>query len=206
MLYRTPLIKRLLAKLIHDVLPAVLASVIGGFLFTHFQLGWATAPVSAQVSQASPEMMQLLRDEHGLIVNFLRAQLANEQKQATTEDSEARVADAEPAAPIPTPRPAVVAVAAAKPAPPRGKNPVVSASLPPPVIAQAQKIESAKPAGRSEDSLVATTIGFKDHVFAVTHGVVSAISGLPSLIGSIGDRIGGEDASPRPPASLISAS
>jgi len=66
---RYEVVRRLVAKLVHDVLPAALASLIGGLLFTHFQLGRMPAPVAAQVAPASPEMMQLLRDEHGLIVN-----------------------------------------------------------------------------------------------------------------------------------------
>ena len=59
---------------------------------------------------------------------------------------------------------------------------------------------------RDEDSLLARTIGIRDHVIAVTQRAVSAIGGIPSWFGSIGDRIGGEDASPRPPANLVSAS
>ena len=72
MRYEMPLLKRLLTKLVHDVLPAALASVIGGFLFTHLQLGRLPEPVAAQVAPASDEMMQLLRDEHGLIISFIR--------------------------------------------------------------------------------------------------------------------------------------
>ena len=90
MRYETPLLKRLLTKLIHDVLPAALASLIGGFLFTHFQLGRWPEPVAAQVTPASDEMMQLLRDEHGLIVNFLQARLANEKKQLIADDGASR--------------------------------------------------------------------------------------------------------------------
>ena len=71
--YETPSLKRLLTKLVHDVPPAALASVIGGFLFPHFQLGRFPEPVAAQVTPASDEMMQLLRDEHRLIISFLQS-------------------------------------------------------------------------------------------------------------------------------------
>jgi hypothetical protein len=206
MRFRMPLLNRFLTKLVHDVLPAALASVIGGFLFTHFQLGRAPQPAAAQVTPASAEMMQLLRDEHGLIVNFLKERMANEKRQITAEDSEAGVADAESVAAMAVPRQLVVAIAATKPVIPRGKASVIGASLPPLVIAQAPQNEGAKSAAPNEDSLLTKTIGIKDHVVAVTHRVVSVIGGIPSWIGSIGDHIGGEDMSPRPPAHLVSAS
>jgi hypothetical protein len=206
MRYEKPLLGRLLGKLVLDVLPAALASLIGGFLFAHFQLGRVPAPAAAQVAPASTEMMQLLRDEHGLIVNFLKAQIADEKKQAAAAASEARIADAEPVAAVATPRQVVVAMAAAKPITPRGKNPVAGASLPPLVIAQAQQNEGAKPVAGNEDSLLAKTIGIKDHVVAVTQRVVSVIGGIPSWIGSIGDHTGGESASPSSSGRLVSAS
>jgi hypothetical protein len=59
---------------------AALASVIGGLLLSH-QWGYAAKPPMVQVVPASPEMMQLLRDEHGLIANMLNARLATEKKE-----------------------------------------------------------------------------------------------------------------------------
>ncbi len=210
MRYNVPVLVRLLTKLVHDVLPAALASVIGGLLFTHFQLGRAPETATAvQVTPASAEMMQLLRDEHGLIVNFLKAQLANEKKQlAATNSAPPAVADTtklDPAGVAATPR-QVMAMAAVKPVAPRSKTPVVAAPLPPLVTAPPQQGESVNAAASDPDSLLAKTIGIKDHVFAVTQRAVSVIGGIPSWIGSIGDRIGGEGAVPRPPANLVSAS
>ena len=43
---RYEVVKRFIAKLVHDVLPAALASLIGGLVFTHFQLGRAPGPVT----------------------------------------------------------------------------------------------------------------------------------------------------------------
>jgi len=207
MRYEMPLLKRLLSKVVHDVLPAALASVIGGFLFTHFQLSHVPEPVAAQVAPASTEMMQLLRDEHGLIVSFLQARIADEKKQLTANESPGvGTAEPQPAAAVAAPRPSVVAMAAAKSNTPHGKPPIVGASLPPLLIAQVQQDEGTKSAARDHDSLLAKTIGIKDHVVAVTQRVVSAIGGIPTWIGAIGDRIGGEDPSPRPPANLVSAS
>jgi hypothetical protein len=203
--YDVPLLARFLAKLVLDILPAALASVIGGFLFTHYQLGRAPQPTAAaQVAPASAEMMQLVRDEHALIVNFLKAQMVAEKTKLTAEDEAPRAAvEAELARAAAGPRQAVVAMVAPKPVALHSKTPVVGASLPPLVIAQN---ETVKPAAANPDSLVAKTIGIKDHVLSVTQRVVSVIGGIPSWIGSIGDRIGGEDSAPRPPANLISAS
>ena len=206
MRYGRPLLGRFAGKLVFDVLPAVLASLIGGFLLTHYGFGRATEPAFG-VAPASAEMMQLLRDEHGLIVNFLKAQLEDEKRQLAAEDAARHVAAA-PQAPA-VARPTAVAMAAPKfsaPKEPRGKASAVGASLPPLVIAQTLPSESARTAPASSDSTLTQPIGIREHVVAVTHRVVSAITGIPSWIGSIGDRIGGEGANPRPPANLVSAS
>ena len=210
MRYDRRLLGRLFAKLVFDVLPAALASLVGGFLLTHYGLGRMPAP-AAQAAPASAEMMQLLRDEHGLIVNFLKAEMANEKARLAATSGGPRVAagaaEAEPAAAVATPRQAFVAMAAAKPAAPRTKTPIVGASLPPLVITEAQPQQngSLKPAANNSDSLLAKTIGIKDNVVAVTYRVVSVIGGIPSWFGSIGDRIGGGGA-PRPAVNLVSAS
>jgi hypothetical protein len=213
MRHSVPLLRRFAAKFVHDILPAALASVIGGFVFTHVQLlGRVSEPAAGR--PASAEMIQLLRDEHGLMADFLKSEVAKEKAQlAAAAAATSPAADPADAAAVSTaPRqaivaPAVLAMAAAKSAPLRSKTPVAAASLPPLVIAQAQPPEQdLKPGGRGNESLFAKTIGLKDHVVAVTHQVVSAIGGIPSWIGSIGDHIGGQDASPRPPADLVSAS
>jgi len=92
------------------------------------------------------------------------------------------------------------------------KSSIVGASVPRRVLAQ----QAAKPMPpvirnvvrddvvQDDDSLLAKTIGIKDHVVAVTQRAVSAVGVIPSWIGSIGDRIGGEGQSPHPPASLVS--
>ena len=97
-----PLLMRLLAKVLLDILPAVIASVIGGLLFTHYQLGGLGVPAAAALSApANAEMMQLLRDEHAVIVDYLKAQLAAEKSRAAEQDREMRAAAAEAAEPAP---------------------------------------------------------------------------------------------------------
>ena len=181
--------------------------MIGGFLFTHFQLGRWPEPVAAQVTPASDEMMQLLRDEHGLIVNFVQGRIADEKKQLVADESSSRSSAAlRPAGATAASRSPVVTLAMSKANTTRSKSTGAGVSPPPLLIAQTQQGESSLPAARGDDSLLAKTIGIKDHVVAATHRVVSAIGGIPTWIGAIGDRIGGEDASPRPPANLVSAS
>jgi hypothetical protein len=210
-------LKRLFDKIVQDALPAGLASILGGLLLTHFQFDRAPQPTTVKVAQASPEMMQLLRDEHGLIVDYVKEQVASEKNRGNGEQSgqrgaaEASAAPAAQVAPPPAQRSIpvvapVVALAAPKPAAPRSKNLVVGASLPAP--AQVQPAEPVpQAAAHTDDSLLAKTIGIKDQVISVTHRAVSATIGvIPSWFGSLGDRIGGEGQSPRPPANLVSAS
>jgi hypothetical protein len=198
-------LQRFFSKFVLDIMPAALASLVGGFLLTHYGFGRASEP-AAQAAPASAEMMALLRDEHGLIVNFLKAQIANEKKELAAQDVASRVAVDPAPAPLAVSRPATVTPVAMKPAA-RVKAAIVGASLPPLVIAQAQPTEAAGSAPQNTNSFLARTIGIKDHVVLVTHRVVSVIGGIPSLLGSIGDHIGGrQDTNPRPPADLVSAS
>jgi hypothetical protein len=208
------LLKRLFDKIVHDALPTALASILGGLLLTHFQINRAPQPVTVKVTPASPEMMQLLRDEHGAIVSFAKEQPASERNRGVAEQEPQRgVAEASPvsvpqAAPAPAARSNVVIAAAPKPAAVRNKNAVVGASLPAPAVAPNQTGEAvAQPTARADDSLWAKTLGVKDRVVSVTQRAVSATVGvIPSWFGSVGDRIGGEGQSPRPPADLVSAS
>jgi hypothetical protein len=204
MRYEMPLLRRLLAKLVHDVLPAALASVVGGVLFTHFHFGRPLEPVSTQVAPASAEMMGLLRDEHALVMNYLKAEMASEEKLAADDGaSRARVEPARVSV-IAAPRQAVVT--ATKPSASHSKSALAVASRPPLVIARVQENAAAKPVGSDDDSLLAKTIGIKDRVVAVTQRAVTVFGGIPAWFGSIGDPAGRLDLTPRPPADLVSAS
>ena len=56
----------------------LLASTLSGFLL-NCQWGHAAEPPVTHTIPASLEMMQLLRDEHGLIAEMVKAQLATER-------------------------------------------------------------------------------------------------------------------------------
>ena len=95
-----PLLARFVGKFVLDILPAALASVIGGFLFTQYQLGRAAPPPPAeQVSPASAEVLALVRDEHDAIVGYLKSQMTAEKNRLAAQDAETAraVADAKTA-------------------------------------------------------------------------------------------------------------
>lgn len=178
-----PLLIRFLAKCVLDVLPAVFASVIGGFLVTHYQAAHAVvAPGTGQAAPASAQMMQMVRDEHSLMVDFLKAQLAAE-KRHLEEDAEARreAADDEPATVLTPPR----RVAAAKAVTPHPRRPAAVMPQAPMVIAQADINETAEPAASGPGMLLARTLDLKDRVVTATQRVVAAIGSAASSTGRL---------------------
>jgi hypothetical protein len=201
----TPLLKRFVGKLIVDVLPATFVSVLGGFIITQYQFSHvqASRPATEQVVPASAEMMQLVRDEHAVIIGYLKTQMAAEKNRHAAEDAavaDARLAAVDPpapvAAPLPAPRPVATAVVA-KPGPARTK--VATAPVLPPhaplQIAQTDQAVSATPVAEpapapESKSLLTRTLEVKDHVVGATLHVVSAIGSIPSWLASMGDRVG----------------
>ena len=219
-----PLLLRFLTKLLFDIMPAALASIIGGILFTHYQMGYAGAPRPAveQAVPASAEMIQLLRDEHAAIVDFLKAQTAAEKSRLAAEDeasarsvAEARMAAASSAAvpaaaPVTASRRPETTVMAAKSAVSRGRATAATAATPhaPLVIAQAEQSgggASAAPAAGNSDSLLTKTLDFKDRVVDATLHVIGTLGSIPSLIASGGDRVGAPNAN-APAGRLVGAS
>jgi hypothetical protein len=201
--HTAPLLRRFVGKLVVDILPATFVSVLGGVIIAQYQLNHAAAshPATEQVVPASAEMMQLVRDEHAVIIDYLKTQMAAEKNRHAAEDAavaDARLAAADPpepaAAPLPAPRPIVTAVIA-KPVPARTK--VATAPVLPPhaplQIAQTDQPVSAAPVADpapESKSLLTRTIEIKDHVVGATLHAVSAIGSIPSWIASMGDRVG----------------
>lgn len=190
-----PLALRFLGKFVLEVLPAALASVIGAFLFAHYQLDRpASAPSTAPTMAATPasaEMMQLVRDEHAMIRSFLVAQQAAEQKSAmaaNAADAEAKLADASRrAASLTTAKPAAArSMVSAAAAPERGAR-----ALPTVLVAAAQSdpVTAAPIPPPRHPSLIAQTLAVPGRVASVTLHAVMAIGGIPSWIGH---RLGGE--------------
>jgi hypothetical protein len=217
------LLARFAGKFVLDILPAVLASLIGGFLFTQYQLGRAVPPApAAQMSPASGEVLALVRDEHEAIVSYLKSQMAAEKSRLAAQDAETAraVADAKAAQAdeereqalaeqnaveikLAATPPARHLTAAAKVTLPRAK-PAAGSNLAPPLeVAMAQadpnpQQTAAAPTerlARDPDSLLAKTLDLKDHVVAATKQAVAA---LGDMFASVGERIGGSAPSARP--------
>ena len=87
---------RFLSKFTFDILPAALASVIGGFLFTQYHARLPEKPAvietaaPAQAQQAHQaqvqEAIKLVRDEHNMIVDYLKGQQAETAKRNASFD------------------------------------------------------------------------------------------------------------------------
>lgn len=219
-----PLLARFVGKFVLDILPAALASVIGGFLFTQYQLGHAAPPPPAeQVSPASAEVLALVRDEHDAIVGYLKSQMTAEKNRLAAQDAETAraVADAKtaqdnearekvlaeqnavdikppaaaPARHLASAMSAKVVLPHAKPA--AAPNPVAATQVAM-VESEQNPQQNAAPAdrlARDPDSLLAKTLDLKDHVVAVTKHAVAA---LGDMFASVGERFGGSPPSPRP--------
>jgi hypothetical protein len=206
-----PLLARFLGKFVLDIMPAALASVIGGFLFTQYQFGHTPAqrPATEAAAPASVEMMALVRDEHAMIVDYLKSQMAAEKNRQASEvaardadaaaDADGGVAlSAMPRAAADTPaRHVAAAIIVSRPGAARAKPAaaLVASAHAPLVIAQAEPNSAPAAAampvgrdGRDPDSLLGKTLDLKDHVVAATRHVVFAIG---DVFASMGERIGG---------------
>jgi hypothetical protein len=202
MRHDVPLVLRFLSKLVLDILPAALASVIGGFLLTQYQFGYGSEPKPklVQVTPASEEMMRLVRDEHAAIVDFLKAQTEAEKTRRAAEREEARALAEAATAPLPPPAPRRLADAATAEKAPARRNKVhlaarpIAPQTPLPIVTPVETSESgpvvAEPV-RESNSLIAKTVEIKDNVVAGTRKVVAAIGAIPSWFVSMGERIGG---------------
>jgi hypothetical protein len=218
-----PFLARFVGKFVLDILPAALASVIGGFLFTQYQLGRAAPPPAEQISPASAEVLALVRDEHEAIIGYLKSQMAAEKSRLAAQDTETaravadakaaqeneardkalaeqnaveiKLAAAAPAHHLASATSAKVALPRTKPA--AASNPVAATQV---AMVQSEQNpqQNAAPAdrlARDPDSLLAKTLDLKDHVVAATKQAVAA---LGDMFASVGERIGGSARSARP--------
>lgn len=204
---RGPWLVRVLGKVVIDVMPGALASLIGTLLIAQYQFAHPPAPQLVAVQPASAETMARLRDEHAMIMDYLKTQMVGEQSHNSAEDAasaraaaDAKMANEKLAAKVLARLGDVVPVA--KPVSPRPKTlttAVAAAPQAPLVIAQIlpEPNDSAAQADRlasDPNSLLAKTLDIKDHVVAATRHIVSAIG---DVFASLGDRIGGVVTPPR---------
>jgi hypothetical protein len=198
----TPLMLRFVSKLVLEVLPAALASMIGAMLLAHYHLaqpallaGGTPAAAAPAAASASPAMIRLVRDEHDQIRDFLIAQQAAQNSRYATADAQSAQAAADARLAAAAVQRAATVVAATPPA--ARAKPVAVASLspaPPSVVVPAAtqgsaatlaglEDNAAPPTAPAHSSLVATTLAMKDHVVSATLHAVMAIGGIPSWIG-----------------------
>ena len=187
-----PLAVRFLGKLVLEVLPAALASVIGAFLFAHYQFdrsaAVAAAAPTAAATPASVEMMQLVRDEHAMVHNFLLAQQAAARKAAIAADAADERADTQ-AKLADEASHRIVSVATAKPLAPHGVASTAApasaaAALPTIMVAAEQRNLAAMPSPPPRrPSLIAQTLAVPGRVAVATLHAVMTIGGIPSWIG-----------------------
>ena len=96
MLRKFPSLSRFFSKLLYELLPAAIVSVVGGMLFSQYTRPAVVAPTAVIGTPASVEAMQMMRDEHALIVNYLQkytevrqqADLAAEQDMLRSKATE----------------------------------------------------------------------------------------------------------------------
>jgi hypothetical protein len=204
----SPLVVRLLGKFVLEVLPAALASVIGGALLAQYQLAHPTAARSSleAAAPASAEMVRLVQDEHAMIRDFLLAQSTAEKRRfaaadaadaSAAEDAELAAAAlrrtaSEPVKPVALPATlrarASVVVATAEVAP-QGPlviaQPIEVTAPPPSAFAPPAPIgPPAPPVASEHPSLAATTLAIPGHVVGAALHAVSVIGGIPSWIGN----------------------
>ncbi|HZP78033.1 MAG TPA: hypothetical protein VFB45_17955 [Pseudolabrys sp.] len=81
---------RFFRKILHDVLPAALASAIGGFLFA--QIGRTPpAPQPVVARAAGEDMVRMLHDEHALIIDFMKQQADAKLRSDAAAEADAKV-------------------------------------------------------------------------------------------------------------------
>jgi hypothetical protein len=220
MLTKFPLLFRFCSKLLYELLPAAIASVVGGLLFSHYAKTPVATPAAAMMIPASAEMIQMVRDEHALFIDTLKKYTAERHQADLIAEKEARRTDiVEQAATLATAEPRTagtkaVAVAAhtAKRAEksisekqstpyldkavitePLQLHPMVGAST------QAQRVRppATPPAGPETPTASSGESG----VMATLGTVTATVGKIPAWVGSAGQWFS-EVAPPRPPAPL----
>lgn len=117
-----PYLRRFVRKFVFDVLPGALASVVGAMFFAQH---WAQPPqpvridAAERVAQQSEQIAQMIRDEHALMVEFLKTEQAREAARQPLSVKDMKAKEIAAAA-VPPRRPveAVREVKAATPLPP----------------------------------------------------------------------------------------
>ena len=96
MLRKFPSLSKFYSKLFYELLPAAIASAVGGMVFNHYTKAPVATPPVAVVSPASAELLQMVRDEHALFVDYLKKNAeTRQQAELAAEQDAKRVSAAE---------------------------------------------------------------------------------------------------------------
>lgn len=175
-----------------QILPAALASVIGGFLFTQWHN--TPAPIKpAAVEEAAVEQMQeAVRDAHASIADYLASQhIAAEEAEVARakafEEARRKSARSETVEPKPAARRRIAETAKA-PRPAAERQDIAAAGEP--LVLAPVAISPPPPRGPIA-SAVATASELKDKVF-------STFGGMRDFIGNVGDKLLGRESNANP--------
>jgi hypothetical protein len=170
------LISKVSSKFFHEVMPVVLASVIGTVLVNHYSRQPASQPVIVQASPASADaVFQALRDEHTLITDYLK------RDADAKRDADSIRGPAPPLAPVAPVvedrsikiRPASVEKAALRPPPkpaPEKKIAARDPEPPPPdlaIVAPPARAEFIEVTAKVDPGVVGTVRDWIDNVSAL---------------------------------------
>jgi hypothetical protein len=96
MLRKFPSLSKFYSKLFYELLPAAIASAVGGMVFNHYTKAPVVTPPVAVVSPTSAELLQMVRDEHALFVDYLKKNAeTRQQAELAAEQDAKRVSAAE---------------------------------------------------------------------------------------------------------------
>ena len=209
MLARFPALSRFYSKLLYELLPAAIASAVGGMVFNHYAKAPVATPAAAIVSPASAELLQMVRDEHAVFVDYLKknaetrqqAELAAEQdaKRISAAEQAAREARAAEARAL-----ALAAHATEKPDRKlAAKQPLLHPDRAVPSEPLQLHAVAAVTAPVSPAATITAPPTYSDDSFimAKLRGATATVESIPSWVRSATDWFTGSDP-PRPPAEL----
>jgi hypothetical protein len=183
-----PYLRRFVRKFVFDVIPGSLASLVGAILFSQY---WAQPQAPARlvdiprVAQQSEQIVQMIRDEHALMVEFLKKEQQREiaRQPLSVKDMKAM----EPAVAVPARR-SVEAAAEPKalaPLPPAKPEVEVVAIESGPLVAP-----EPKPVGAfARIATVASALTDKAVDLTGVRLIPALIRGIPARADMIGDEL-----------------
>ncbi len=195
-------LKRFSAEFALRIAPAALASVIGGFLFTQYG-SVPTAPAAvAQPSKAGEEMMQMVRDAHDLLVDYLRKEAdarrheVAQAQQAVEAQKAMTLAKAEAPKPVKLAQKPKLEIAKLEPA--KVEPPKLAERMPPVEPLRLEPVSLETPPRTGIVNAVTSRV---QAAGSGAWGLVVGAAKLPGRIWSVGEDVIGGARSPEAPPS-----